>query len=186
MTPYVDNKYEKFNQIEFNSSKKENSLTFREFLADGSYIELDQGSYGKGYNKTPKNSNYTIVKIYFQNGNIKSKGLTLNLPWTTFRKGIWYEFDESGKLIKETDYDKPFKFTFEDILAFCEKEKIQVDKGPILQSTGYHTTIQRGLENNHPWWTIEWLKQPDILETIKLDGISGKVISRKDRNYINN
>lgn len=27
-------------------------------------------------------------------------------------------------------------FSFEHVLEFCKKESIQVDKGPILQSTG--------------------------------------------------
>ena len=103
-----------------------------------------------------------------------------------FQKGIWYEFDEQGNLIKEMDYDKPFKFTFEDIVKFCERENIPLTKGPIMQSTGFHTTIRRSVENNKAIWQIEWLKKPDIIEKILIDGVTGEVISKKDMKYINN
>ena len=70
------------------------------------------------------------VNIHFyKNNNIKMKGLFFNsLGSRGFQKGTWYEFDEQGKLIKEIDYDKFYKFTFEDILKFCEREKIKISK----------------------------------------------------------
>ncbi|WP_165605766.1 hypothetical protein [Flavivirga aquatica] len=41
-----------------------------------------------------------------------------------FEKGIWKEYDEEGNLIKETDYDAPYKYTWEDILSFIKKRGI--------------------------------------------------------------
>ena len=55
-----------------------------------------------------------------------------------------------------------------------------------MQSTGFHTTIRRSVENNKAIWQIEWLKKPDIIEKILLDGVTGEVISKKDMKYINN
>lgn len=186
MIPTVDNKFEKFDEIIYKKNKTTQSSSVSINLPDGKYIEMINVNSGAAYYETAKDSYFTIVKDFYKNFNIKFKGVGINSNPLGYKKGIWYEFDESGKLIKEIDYDKPFKFTFEDILKFCEKENITVEKGPILQSTGWHTTISRGLENNHPYWSIEWLKKPDVLEKITLDGITGKVVSRTERQYINN
>ena len=184
MIPTLDNKFETFNKVLLN--KLENKKYVSEFDSDNNYLEILFSTNAITYRFTPKDSYFQIIKVYNHNGNIIKKGFTLNLPWTTFQKGTWYEFDENGKLIKEINYDEPYKFTFEDILKFCEKEKINVDKGPILQSTGYHTKIRRGIENGKPWWEIEWMKESDTIETIKLDGLTGKILSRTTAGYINN
>ncbi|MGV0925395.1 hypothetical protein [Empedobacter tilapiae] len=184
MEPTVDNKFETFDKILLQKLEKKNHIS--EYDSNNNYIELLLTIKTITYRFTLKDSYFQKVKVYNRNGNILAKGLTLNLPWSTFRKGIWYDFDEKGKLIKETNYDEPYKFTFEDILKFCEKENIRVDKGPILQSTGFHTTIYRDVENGQPWWEIKRLKTPDTLEIIKLDGITGEVLSRTEQEYINN
>ncbi|REC46839.1 toxin-antitoxin system YwqK family antitoxin [Chryseobacterium pennipullorum] len=177
--PSVDNKFEKFD-----SNKIKDSDVLREFLSNGNYIEINAANSGKYYQETFKDSYYMISKSYYPNGNIKSKGAGFN--GDGFQIGKWYEFDEKGNLIKEVDYDKPYKFTFEDILMFCEKEGISLTKGPVLQSTGFHTTIIRRVEKEKPVWVIEWRKKSNVLETITLDGTTGKVISRRDSEYINN
>lgn len=187
MIPKINSQPEMFSEINFERLIDKNQFVKRGFLSGNTYIEIYTNNDGKITLETPTDSYFSIYKEFYNNKSIKQKGLQFNLnTGSSFLKGSWYEFDESGKLIKETDYDKPFKFTFEDILKLCEKENITVDKGPILQSTGWHTTISRGLENNHPYWSIEWLKKPDILEKITLDGITGKVVSRTERQYINN
>ena len=179
MTPTVDNQFETFENKTFNNNK-----TFKEFLPNGNYIEIMRFISGIQYTETYNDSYYKIIKIYYPKGNIKAKGINFN--GTGFSSGIWYDFDENGKLIKETNYDEPYKFTFEDILQFCKKENIEVKKGPILQSTGYHTTIRRDVQNGKVWWEIRWLKTPDTIETIKLDGETGKVLSRTEQHYTNN
>ncbi|MET3025558.1 hypothetical protein ABXT06_02665 [Flavobacterium sp. UW10123] len=184
MIPTIDKNFEVFDSQKFNNSKKENPYVLREFLSDGNYLELDQGSYGKGYKLTPKNSFYQILKLYYKNGNIKIKGVGFN--GNGFHVGTWYEFDESGNVIKETDYDKPYQFTFEEIVKFCENEKIPLQKGPILQSTGYHTVIRRNFNSEGSWWQIEWLKKPNTIEIITLDGNTGKVLKRQEAEYTNN
>ncbi len=187
MIPVVDKKFEKFDSVKYENRVNKNSSTLEEFLSDGTYVELDTGNYGKGYVETPLNSYFTLSKGYYKNSNIKMKGLVFN--WFAFQKGIWYEFNEDGQLIKETDYDKYYKSTFEDILKFCEREHIEVKKGPILQSTGFHTAIRRGyslLMDNVSWWEIDWLKRSDLIETIKLNGNTGVVVEKRERSYINN
>jgi len=42
------------------------------------------------------------------------------------------------------------------------------------------------LIDNSAIWEIEWLKKPDVIEKITLDGITGKVLGIKEVPYINN
>ena len=184
MLPEIDNKFEKFDSIKLNNSFKESLDVFRGFLSNGNYIEITISKTGKYYLETFKDSYYMISKSFYSNGNIKRKGIGFN--GDAFQKGIWYEFDENGNLIKETDYDRPYKFKFEDILQFCEKHKIKIDKGPILQSTGWHNKIFREIKNNQPMWKIEYLKKSDLVEIIKLDGATGKILGTSTYKYINN
>ena len=190
MIPKINENFEIFDFYFF----EKNKITIGDldmFKSESVYKTLDNGTFieiiksnNYCYSETPLNSFFMISKTYFLNGNIQSKALSFN--WSGFLKGLRYEFDESGKLIKETDYDKPYKFTFEEIVKFCENEKIPLQKGPILQSTGYHTVIRRDFNANSSWWQIEWLKKPNVIEIITLDGNTGKVLKRQDTDYTNN
>jgi len=186
MYPTVNKDFENFDNYRYENREDKKSSVLREFLQNGTYVELDGLGNRKQYWETPPNSYFKVCKYYYKDGKIKQKGLGFN--GNAFAKGIWYEFDEQGKLIREIDYDKYYKFTFEDILKLCERENIEVKKGPILQSTGFHTSILRDYSplNDQSTWTIEWLKKPYIIETIKLDGTTGRVLSRTDGKYINN
>ncbi|KFF24362.1 hypothetical protein IW16_21070 [Chryseobacterium vrystaatense] len=184
MIPEIDNKFEKFDSVKYNSRSNLDSRVLRENKLDGCYLEMDKDNTYGWYGMTLKDSYYRITKIYYPNGNIKKKGLSANTG--NFQKGVWYEFDEQGNLIKETDYDKPFTFTFEDILKFCEKHRIKINKGPILQSTGWHNDIFRDIQNGKPIWRIEHLKKTNLVEVIKIDGVTGKVLETSSYGYINN
>ncbi|GEN69549.1 hypothetical protein CRH01_41170 [Chryseobacterium rhizosphaerae] len=185
MLPLIDNNFEKFDNIRYNELHQNKSSSVYEKLNDGTIIERIKIKSGSAYYESPPKSYFMIFKDFYPSDNIRKKGLKFNV-WGGFQKGTWYEFDEKGNLIKEIDYDKPYQFTFEDILRFCEKEGIPVTKGPVLQSTGFHTIITRRMENEKPIWEIEWLKKPSLVENIILDGISGKEISRKESKFINN
>lgn len=184
MKPTIDNQFEKLETEKLQSNAEDQVVTERR--KDGSYVEYHQSEDSRAKKETPPNSYYTITKIYYSNGDVREKGLTFNA--NDLRLGIWYAFDKSGTVTSTIDYDKNYKFDFEDVLAFCKKENIPVDKGPILQSTGYHTQIFRK-ENpaqSGSEWEIRWLKKPDSEEIIKLDGTSGKVVSRREQHFINN
>ena len=181
-----------YEQMLYEQKKKHgyNTVGVGKNLPTGTYLELGKVDSGAAFRETEKDAYFTLTKSYYPNNNIKMKGLYFNVTWGGFKKGIWYEFDQNGKLVKETDYDKPYKVTFEHILEFCKREGIEVKKGPILQGTGFHTMIKRSeskfLIDNSAIWEIEWLKKPDVIEKITLDGITGKVLGRKEVPYINN
>ncbi len=185
MMPIVTKDFETFDSLNYEKLKVKSS-DINEFLNDGTFVETLKAKGGDWYNETPPHSYFSLTKIYYDNGNIKKKGLEFN--WVGFQKGVWYEFNEQGKLIKEIDYDRPFKFTWEDVLRFCEKEKIPVQIGPVLQSTGFHTTIKRSVSPvlDVAIWEIQWLKEGDLTEQITLDGENGRVVKRVEIKYTNN
>ncbi|MCV9926914.1 hypothetical protein OIU83_04595 [Flavobacterium sp. LS1R49] len=71
-------------------------------------------------NESANNSLYSIYKEFYQSGRIKSKGSKFKEECPI---SIWYYFDEKGKLIKETDLDKPFKITIKDIIEFLKQNE---------------------------------------------------------------
>ncbi|WP_375605398.1 hypothetical protein [Flavobacterium davisii] len=186
--PIVTKDFEKFDYDFFNKNKKTDENESKKIyyiektLDDGTYIEMYEGVY-----KEIKKGNYfKIIKTFYKsNGTILVKGLTLNNN-IQCKIGTWYEFSEDGKLIKETNYDEPYKFTFEKILQFCEKEKIPLTKGPI--TNGVHSQINRTYDEKFKQnvWYVSWFKQTDLIEIFVLDGESGKLLEKRYMNYINN
>ncbi|OWP79965.1 hypothetical protein BWK63_13530 [Flavobacterium covae] len=183
MEPIVTKDFEKFNQNEYSFLKEEQPEVYRGFDQEKNYIVIVKANAGISYIKNFNNSYFSVSKIFYSNGNIKRKGIAFN---NSFCKATWYEFSEDGKLIKETNYDAPYKFTFEQVLQFCEKEKIPLTKGPI--TGGIHTEIARGMDNalKKNVWYVSWFKQSDLIETFVLDAETGKVIDKKYSEYINN
>ena len=70
-----------------------------------------------------KNTFFVLKNQYYKNGILKITGLYFK---SSFRKGIWKEYDEQGHLIKETDYDKGFNYTWEDLLKFLKEREIKI------------------------------------------------------------
>ena len=60
-----------------------------------------------------KNSYFETINRYYKSGKLK---VVSQFYPDRFQKGIRKEYDEQGNLIKETNYDAPYKFTWEDIL----------------------------------------------------------------------
>lgn len=155
---------------------------------NGDNIRFSGDNYGE-YRLEQRISNayFNLIKIYYQNGNVKSKGLEFNVFYGTFKKGTWYSFNPEGRLTSTIDYDTPFKFTFEQLVQYLEQENIPLKKGTLAQNPGYLTSIKRAVpDNQSPVWQVSWLKAPDKIEDIVISGITGKVVSKRIRNYINN
>jgi hypothetical protein len=123
----------------------------------------------------PKNSLFTIHKEYYKNGLLKSK-------WETFGeggfiKGLQYEYDSKGKLIKAEDWDKPFEFTWEQVKKYIEQDlkldvlKDKVGVGNNFEYPGY----------SFPTWTINYVGKykedpKGGLIRIMLNGITGELL----------
>ncbi|QYS87732.1 hypothetical protein JJC03_08275 [Flavobacterium oreochromis] len=83
-----------------------------------------------------KNSPFIDYFVYYGNSRIKAIGsLFYNIP-----SNIQKEFDQSGNLIKETDYEKNYKFSIEDL---CRLIKTDYDIDLMVPS---NSNIERGIQ----------------------------------------
>lgn len=150
----------KFDIETFNKHK--NHLdTYINKLDNGIIIEQNTG--GGGYYETIKYKDKYIEDFnsYYKNGNLKIKGYFLE---NDFYSGIWKEYDEQGNLIKETDYDKGFEYTWEDLVKYLEKRKVD-----IKDTT--NTDIRKEKGN----WRFSYVEGIYIYDVI-IDGKTGKIL----------
>lgn len=93
------------------------------YLKDGSEVDFSNNEIGT---LAPKPFFYVESKEFYDNGFIKVKGKYFGRfeanSYST-KIGIWYEFDESGNLIKQTDEDVKFgDFSYNEVLSFLDKK----------------------------------------------------------------
>ena len=166
----VTSKFESFDIKRFDKNKDE-AEDYVYTLEDGTRIR-EFGYEGRGYfsEVVPKNSLFTISKGFYPNSNIKDKGPSFK---DDCEIGIWYEFDENGKLIKETDLDKPFKITIEDIIEFLKKNEADLFSNFTSVNRSYDEKTERGT-----WDLIYRGKYKDKVGmfNIKIDDSSAEII----------
>ncbi len=142
---------------------------------------------------------YVENKEFYENGFIKQKGKyfgRFNANSYGIKIGIWYEFDEKGNLIKETDEDKKFgAFSYNEVLTFLDKEEqISIHNGRNRENLEIDYFFSK--DSNQKLWRVEIkigkpsqeLTPPGevgerISQKIKvyyLDGNTGEVIPRKE------
>ena len=114
------------------------------------------------YNEIIKSEKSYFQKInrYYKTGNLKLTGEYL---YNSFKKGIWKEYNENGKLIKETDYDKDFEYTWEDLVKLLKERKVDIQ--------GRYTYIQKEEGN----WRI-WYVKGIFIHDVTINGKTGKII----------
>ncbi len=151
----------------FNKNKVNDEYNFvldsqtkiRQYGKENSFIEITTPS---------KPELFQTQKEYFKNGNLHLKFVYFERDFIKFKK----EYDETGKLIDDINYDIPFKFTFEQLLALLKKEYDAID---IFDT---NTVITRGVIEEGTIWEVEWKKTFGRRETLKVDGITGEVLER--------
>ena len=107
-----------------------------------------------------KNTFFVLKNQYYKNGILKITGLYFK---SSFRKGIWKEYDENGNLIKETDYDKGFNYTWEDLLKLLKEREIKI--------IDRNTTIRKDEGRWHVWY-VDGLHVYNIF----IDGKTGEIL----------
>ncbi|WP_326982454.1 hypothetical protein VUJ46_20080 [Chryseobacterium sp. MYb264] len=181
LLPRVDEKFEKFDIESFNKNsvrgyvliQKENTISIQEIQSFG-FIE-------RQYNA---NSIFKKNIFFYKNGYIKKKGILFS---EGSQIGIWYYFDESGKLIKEEDTDSGYLFKPEDIIKYCKKNNIELSKG-YHERDGYQTSIYKNEVDGKKVWLISYinsLNKQDKEIKLTLDGQTGKVVKREEFPYDN-
>lgn len=155
----------------FNKNKTQTEYNF--ITKDSTVIEQDE-DYDEYYETIkPKNSYFQTINRYYKSGKLKS---TVERFPNNFLAGILKKYDQQGTLIKETDYDKPFKFTFDDILKFIKKRGIDMKAHDFI--------LSRGKINGKLSWDITWEKEDKTgLRRAWIDGVTGKITKEFDENY---
>ncbi len=155
--------------------KNKNHLNEYIFIDNDSTVTIQSDDDYEYYETIkPKESFFQSINRYYKNGNIKLEGKIFR---RFFQKGIWKEYDEQGHLIKETDYDTPYTFTWEDILKLIKDRKLDMN--------AYGFEIFRGSSEKGTTWSITYNKSEKdmLLGIILIDGITGKIIKEFDRPY---
>ncbi|WP_093139832.1 hypothetical protein [Ulvibacter litoralis] len=170
--PKITNEFETFNVKGFNKEQVNGEL--RKSENEIFYIYLE---YSKGFSEAiyPKNSYFNLTKNYYKNGNIEIKGTSFN---NGSEYGIWYEFSEEGKLIKEINTDDGYSFGWKEILEYCDKKNIKLEEGYPKQG-GIKTEIYKNEESGSKVWKITYYDYDKMqLIEVTLDGKTGKELKK--------
>lgn len=164
MIPIVDKKFEKI-LIENRTRKKIENGKVTIFIS----AEI-------GFNETVylEDSYFNIVKNFYKSTYILNKGIEFNEGSPI---GIWYYYDESGKLTKEEDTDIGYDFGPMEVVKYCEENKIVLPKG--YQPTGYQTRVLKQEFEGKKVWRISYQIAGDKIQQILLDGKTGKELQKK-------
>ena len=114
--------------------------------------------------RTDHDSCVDVVKEFNSKGFLRSK--YLSPPRCIQRVGIGYEYDDTGKLLREVDYDKGYEFKFVDVIAYYNEKGMFSD----WQKPNFEQVDHDGKKA----WQINYFEGADYVTDI-LDGKSGKV-----------
>jgi len=149
LTPLFERKYDPQTGLEVYNEKfmKDHKTSIYAHTADGWLVKIYSVKSGIWYIEFPPPSNfYYITKEFHLNGKLKS--IEKQNEWG-FKVGIGKEYDESGNLIKEIDYDQDVKdarISFEEALQIFDRKglldlktvrgyKIEADKNRKIMIT---------------------------------------------------
>jgi hypothetical protein len=180
--PEINKKFETFDIQDFNK-KVDNVSGVRRIKKDEILIEEDYQNPGFSRITYFFDSNFYLLKLFFENGNIKEKGISFN---NGSEFGVWYHYNEKGSLIKEENTDIGYDFGWLDVIKYCHKNDIQLEKG-YPKRGGIKTEIYKNEEEGKKVWIISYYKpKTDEYIEVTLDGKTGKEIKRRDLEFIGN
>ncbi|MGO3184486.1 MAG: hypothetical protein ACTIJ9_16785 [Aequorivita sp.] len=174
--PVVTKEFETFDINTFNKEVDKLSGK-RVILKEKVYIEED--FQDPGYSKViyDSSSPFYIMKLYFESGNIKEKGIYFN---NGSEYGIWYEFNEEGQMVQEIDTDKGYNYLWKDIINYSEEHNFVLTKGK-LKGGGIPTEIYKTeLEDKKVWQITYYDKKAEKIFQIILDGKDGALLNKKE------
>ncbi|QKX07087.1 hypothetical protein HN014_19930 [Aquimarina sp. TRL1] len=161
-----------FDVEQFNKNKINNRYTY--ISKDSTKVEQSTWQFGYEETITKQNDFFQVYNKYYKDGTLKVTGEFFP---DDFLKGVWKEYDEQGNLVKETDYDAPYKFTWEDVLKLIKERKIDMSHEQFR--------VIRGSSEKGTSWAIVYDKPKthDRLGVINIDGITGKITREAEIDY---
>ncbi|MEP6806246.1 MAG: hypothetical protein ABI892_17095 [Flavobacterium sp.] len=137
----ITDEFETFNVKRFDENKNIAEDYIYEIHGGPSVREFGDRESGYFSEVIFKKSLFTIAKVFYTNSNIKSKGPKFK---DDCEIGIWYDFDEKGKLVKKTDLDLPFKIMLEDVVGFLEKNDADLFSSSTTINRSYEEETKKG------------------------------------------
>ena len=137
---------------------------------------------------------FSIYRKYYRTGELAYKGVKCELG---FKIGQWYGYNKDGEVISIKDYDAGYKFTVEDVFAYCLNNNIPLVKYSSKDNSTL--TIQRNEEPYkfvagrvcEPSWTISYERQETSklgtttkVTHVEIDGTTGEVTDLIAKNRI--
>lgn len=114
--------------------------------------------------KTP----YVIVKSYYPNKRLRYSGKN----FYQIHCGKWLEYNEGQRLIRETDWDEPYKFSIADVI-----KKIEVEYDVDLNNINEGCNVERFIAENDigPVYEVMLKSKDDFLKRdyLLIDGLTG-------------
>jgi len=148
----------------YTEQSKEKGL--REFVQAGYHMPV----YEYEYNLNKDDYDY---KQFYPNGTLKQKGKRC---WYGFYIGKWNYYDNKGKLINTADFDDDYAFTWEDILKFCLKRNIPLNK----TTNGPATTVYKKIIKGKKLWILTYPDfDKDQYVTLMIDAYDGNILARR-------
>ena len=187
MYPPLDGRFETFDHKLFEMVKKldkdyegiepDGADIVSAIFPDGTHFYISNAKI-KGYyyiEETPPYSYFTVAKSYDKRGYITEKGL-LGVP-LNWKKGKWYYFNSNRQLEKIVDYDAPFKFTFEEVEAFCLSKGMKLRRGYRSGGARIQRVYVPGASYN--CWRITYQRNL-LIEIYRLDLQTGEILSYQE------
>ena len=175
--PIVTQETEKFNFAGFVKDESKAIL----IGPDGTVTTYMKYALGFSVKIQSPKSYFYVAKNFFRNQMIKEKGVLLNTGHCPV--GIWFFYNEDGKLTKQIDFDLEYQFGLGKLFDYLRGQKINLTEGVVTQ--GFHTEIYREIENGNPLYYVHWLIKADQIEILTIDGNTGKILNKDYSKYDN-
>lgn len=170
--PVVKNTYEVFDIAAF--EKSVDAVSGKRTLIDND-LHIIEDYQSPGFSRViyNKNSSFYALRLFFENGNIKTKGISFN---NGSEYGTWYHFNETGDFESAENTDKGYNFQWADILQYCEDNNITLDKG-YPDRGGLKPEIWKDEVDGKKSWKIRYYDfQAEKYLEVRLDGNTGKEV----------
>ncbi|WP_459926428.1 hypothetical protein [Flavobacterium covae] len=170
---------------------KENSFTTdKRYIKENIWVRIIISNEGYREEIEQLNSPYETIKIYHKNLSLRINGSN----FYGFSVGIDKEYDENGKLIKETDNDKNYPFKVEDL---CKLIKEEYDVDLMVKANPNKEELQYRVSRSYDPSTLKHLYlvsftygNSDIepgdkilppIKVVYIDGSNGKILYEESR-----
>jgi antitoxin component YwqK of YwqJK toxin-antitoxin module len=168
---------ERFDVEKFNKDLVDNERN----LIDNNGNILHQYKTKDGFHEdlTRPKSYFFLSRSFYKDGRLEEKGERFH--GDGFLKGIWTSYDEAGHVIKQVDYDAPFKFNWDSILVLMK------DKG--IDPADNFTYVNREVNASGPVWIISWDTKAvtsdgkKILKGVFVNGETGNTSKEETENF---